>query len=73
MGTVIGWLRAFAAFWWDFIVGDDWRVAAGVVVAFVLAAVLAHHGIPAWWVIPAIALAMLAASVIQAARASRSE
>ena len=26
-------LRAFAAFWWDFVVGDDWRIAAGVVVA----------------------------------------
>jgi hypothetical protein len=24
-------LRAFAAFWYDFIVGDDWRIAAGVV------------------------------------------
>ena len=25
-------LRSFGAFWWDFIVGDDWRIAAGVVV-----------------------------------------
>jgi hypothetical protein len=23
---------AFARFWWDFIVGDDWRIAVGVVV-----------------------------------------
>jgi hypothetical protein len=22
---------AFGRFWWDFIVGDDWRIAAGVV------------------------------------------
>ena len=27
---VIAKLRAFAAFWYDFIVGDDWRVALGV-------------------------------------------
>lgn len=25
-------VAAFARFWWDFIVGDDWRIAAGVVV-----------------------------------------
>lgn len=24
-------LRAFSRFWWDFIVGDEWRIAAGVV------------------------------------------
>jgi hypothetical protein len=28
-------VSGFARFWWDFIVGDDWRIAAGV--AFVLA------------------------------------
>ena len=26
-------LRAFAAFWYDFVIGDDWRVALGVAVA----------------------------------------
>jgi hypothetical protein len=25
-------LKAFGRFWWDFVVGDDWRIAAGVVV-----------------------------------------
>jgi hypothetical protein len=24
-------VTGFARFWWDFIVGDDWRIAAGVV------------------------------------------
>lgn len=23
-------LSGFARFWWDFIVGEDWRIAAGV-------------------------------------------
>ena len=27
------YLRSFGRFWWNFIVGDDWRVAAGVAVA----------------------------------------
>ena len=26
-------LRTFGPFWWDFVVGDDWRAAAGVVLA----------------------------------------
>ena len=23
--------RGFARFWWDFVIGEDWRIAAGVV------------------------------------------
>jgi hypothetical protein len=34
------------------VVGDDWRVAAGIVVAFGLTALLAATSIPAWWVLP---------------------
>ncbi len=71
MGALIRWLRAFGAFWWDFVVGDDWRVAAGVLTAFGLAALLAHRGVPAWWVIPTVALGMLTASVMQVVRATR--
>jgi hypothetical protein len=26
-------LKAFGEFWYDFIVGDDWKIAAGVVLA----------------------------------------
>jgi hypothetical protein len=29
-------LRAFLRFWYDFIVGDDWRVALAVVAALAL-------------------------------------
>ncbi len=32
-------MKRFARFWWDFVVGDDWRVAAGVVIAFGLTAI----------------------------------
>ena len=35
------YIRAFGAFWWDFIVGDDWRVAAGVAVGLAITAFLA--------------------------------
>ena len=32
--------RAFGRFWVDFIVGDDWRIAAGVTLVLVIGAVL---------------------------------
>jgi hypothetical protein len=33
-------IRAFLRFWRDFVVGDDWRIAAGVVAVLTLGAVL---------------------------------
>jgi hypothetical protein len=32
--------RGFLRFWWDFIVGDDWRIAAGVVIVLTAGALL---------------------------------
>jgi hypothetical protein len=49
----------FLGFWWDFVVGDDWRVAAGVVVAVAVTAALAHSGIAAWWLPPLATAAVL--------------
>ena len=59
---------AFVRFWWDFIVGDDWRVAAGLLVAFVLTWVLAHHEVAAWWVLPLAVALLLVGSVAREAR-----
>ncbi len=36
------YVRGFFAFWYDFIVGDAWEVAAGVVAALVFIGVLIH-------------------------------
>lgn len=44
-------IRAFLMFWYDFFVGDDWRVALGVVLA-VAATAAVHVLIPAWWLLP---------------------
>jgi hypothetical protein len=63
MSRVLGWLRSFGAFWWDFVVGDDWRVAVGVVLALVITAALAALEVPAWWCTPAVVLVVLALSV----------
>jgi hypothetical protein len=61
-------LRAFGAFWWDFVVGDDWRVAAGVAAALGATAVLANHDVPAWWLMPVAVALILAGSLRRATR-----
>jgi hypothetical protein len=33
-------VKGFGRFWWDFIVGDDWRIAAGVLVVLTAGALL---------------------------------
>jgi hypothetical protein len=45
-------LRGFLAFWYDFVVGDDWVVAVGVVAALSLTYALSKAAIPAWWLMP---------------------
>ena len=61
------YLRSFARFWWNFIVGDDWRVAAGVAVALGATYALTHNGVNAWWLLPAAVALVLAASLLRAA------
>jgi hypothetical protein len=56
-------LRAFGAFWYDFVVGDDWRVAVAVVLAFALTAGVAATGAPAWWVVPVLVVVLLPISL----------
>jgi hypothetical protein len=56
-------LRAFAAFLWDFVVGDDWRIAVGVAVALGVTAIAAGAGLTAWWIVPVWTVGLLAASL----------
>ena len=63
-------LRAFARFWYDFVVGDDWRVAIGVVVGLAVCALLADTTVGGWWVMPGVVVAVLAASLRRATRAT---
>jgi hypothetical protein len=53
---------------WEFVVGDDWRTAVGVVGALGLTALIAQAGGSAWWVMPIAVLALLALSVRRAVR-----
>ncbi|MBV8989256.1 MAG: hypothetical protein JO372_11930 [Solirubrobacterales bacterium] len=63
MSPVSRFLRAV----WEFIVGDDWITAVGVVAALALTGVLAGAGANAWWVMPPAVLALLALSLRRAA------
>jgi hydrogenase/urease accessory protein HupE len=55
---------------WEFIVGDDWRTAVGVVVAIGLTAAIAAAGVPAWWVMPIAVVVLLVVSIRRALRPS---
>jgi hypothetical protein len=49
---LIDGVKGFFRFWYDFIVGDDWTVAALVAAALLLTAILNRTGVVAWWILP---------------------
>ena len=67
----MGVLHRFGRFWYDFLVGDDPWVAAGVVLALAATAALTSLGAPAWWLLPVAIAAVLTLSVRRAARSAR--
>ncbi len=60
-------IRRVLAAVWDFVVGDDWITALGVVVALGITALLASGGATAWWVMPVAVLLLLGISLRRAA------
>ncbi len=66
------YIVAFLRFWWDFIVGDDWRVALGLALALGLTWLLARNDVSAWWLLPLAVGLLLAESVQREARSSTS-
>ena len=77
-------IRSFAAFWYDFVIGDDWHVAAIMVAALALTALLVHAAgvvislaltyalsqaaVPAWWLVPLFLVLLLPVSLWRATR-----
>ncbi len=51
-------LRSFGAFWYDFIIGDDWQIAAGIALGLLLTAGVSSATPVAWLVMP-VAVAFL--------------
>jgi hypothetical protein len=61
-------LKAFGAFWYDFVIGDDWTVAAGIVIALIITGVVATSPTPAWWIVPTAIAILLPMSLWRATR-----
>jgi hypothetical protein len=61
-------VKNFLAFWYDFIVGDDWFVAAGVVVLLAVTGALAQANLhtSAWVLMPVGVVVVLALSLRRA-------
>jgi hypothetical protein len=65
-------VRGFGRFWFDFVVGDDWRIALGVVLVLGFGALLvATDAVVAEVLMPLLAaaiVAVVAASIVVGAR-----
>ncbi|HEU5425174.1 MAG TPA: hypothetical protein VFU72_16650 [Nitrolancea sp.] len=61
-------IARFLRFWYDFVVGDDWTVLVGVLIALVVTALLAHSGVAAWWLMPLAVALVLGASLWRVTR-----
>ncbi len=62
-------LSQFGRFWYDFIVGDDWRVAAGVLLALGVTLALSRSTFATWWIVPLAVVVLLPYSLWRAVRA----
>jgi hypothetical protein len=57
---------AFGRFWYRFIVGDDWTVAAAVVCGLLATAILNARAVAAWWLVPVLVVVMVVVSLRRA-------
>ncbi len=69
MERIWSWLRVFGRFWYRFIIGDDWTLAATVGFGLVLTAVVNARGMVAWWLLPALVIVAVGISLRRASGA----
>lgn len=65
------WIRAFLRFWVDFLIGDDWTVAAAIALALLGTWGLVQASVPAWWLLPLVVIAGTALSLRRTAAKER--
>jgi ABC-type methionine transport system permease subunit len=65
-------VRAFGRFWFDFIIGDDWRIAAGVAGALGLGALALRAGVSQGLLAVLVAAALVAIVLLSVLRARMS-
>ncbi len=61
-------VKRLLAFLWEFVIGDDWRIALAVAVAMLLTLALSNSGATVWWLLPAVVASILTTSVWAVAR-----
>ncbi len=66
LGRIGRALRSFGAFWYDFIIGDDWVAAAGVLILLGAAYGLLQIGVRAFWTGPVIIITTTIILVLRA-------
>ncbi len=59
-------LRTFGEFWWDFVIGDDWRLALGGAFALALTWLASRTDVAAWWIAPTIVMTLLVVTLLRA-------
>jgi len=57
------YILSFAKFWFDFIIGDDWTIAASVAAAVGATLWLGRSNIQVWWVLPLAVIVTLGVSL----------
>lgn len=57
-------VKQFFSFWYNFIVGDDWRIAAAVIIGLAFSTLLTHESsLQVWWLMPVLVVIVLSLSL----------
>jgi hypothetical protein len=68
MRTIVSGIIGIARFLYFFVVGDDWTVAVTILIALAATGLLAAQKIPAWWLVPVVAIVMTGVSLRRSGR-----
>jgi hypothetical protein len=68
LAVLRSWILGFFRFWYHFIIGDDWTIAAAVAVGLALTAILKLQRVEAWWAMPTVAILAIGISLRRASR-----
>ena len=60
--------KGFGLFWYGFVIGDDWTIAASVTGALLATWFLVRAHLPAWWLPPLVVALILVVSLQRASR-----
>jgi uncharacterized membrane protein len=67
-GGIINGLKAFGEFWYDFIIGDDWTIAVGIVIAFFGTEWLKGSTGQSWYLLPIATALLVSNSLVRATK-----